>query len=93
MRWIAHDRGKVRRGKGEPPAGDIYMVDEKGSAALVGGRLYIDGRPAPPGMHRLDLGDVVLPVEVVEEDGPHGKKHRRARRLKTKPKEGRARAS
>lgn len=88
MRWIVHDRGKIRRGKGEPPAeGDVYMVDEKGSAALVGGRLYIDGRLAPPGLHRLDLGDVILPVEVPTT----GK--RVAKRLVAERKEGRGRAS
>lgn len=82
-----HDRGKIRRGKGEPPEGDLFFVDERGSAALVGGRLYIDGRLAPPGLHRLDLGDVILPVEVPTT----GK--RIAKRLAPERKEGRGRAS
>jgi len=90
MRWIMHEHGKIRRGNGEPPAeGDVYMVDEKGSAALVGGRLYIDGRLAPPGLHRLDLGDVILPVEVTEAKG----RQRKAKRLVAERKEGRDRAS
>jgi hypothetical protein len=66
MRWIQHNQGHIKRGDTDLPEGDAFFVDEKGSRALVNGKLYIDGKPAPPGRHDIRLKDGVLPIDVDE---------------------------
>jgi hypothetical protein len=65
MRWIQHSNKKIYRGDTSIPDGDAFFVDEKGSMALVKGRLYIDGKPAITGRHTITFGNGdVLPVDV-----------------------------
>jgi hypothetical protein len=64
LRWIQHDKNKINRGDTEVPEGNAFFVDEKGSAALVDGKLYIDGKPAYPGRHDIQLKDGILPIDV-----------------------------
>lgn len=69
MRWIKHDKqtGKIGRGDAIPPdGGDLYMVDEQGSMALVGGVLYINGKISANGTHTAKFKDKDLEFNVVD---------------------------
>lgn len=78
MRLIHHDdQGHITRSEDTPVGGGVlHFVDERGSAAIVGGQLYIDGQPAAQGQHRLTLrdGDLIVDVDV------HGKAAHRIER-------------
>ena len=69
MRWIKHTPKKVTRGETTPPTGDVHFVDDKGSKALVGGKLYIDGKQAGAGRYEIQVGTRKIPVTVE----PNGK--------------------
>lgn len=78
MRLIEHDKGQIKRSADAPQSsgGVLHFVDEQGSAAIVGGQLYIDGQPAAQGQHRLTLrdGDLIIDVDA------HGKAAHRVER-------------
>lgn len=77
MRWIQKSGDKIERGEVAAPDGDLFFVDEKGSRALVGGVLYIDGKPAPLGLHTISLQD-----EDIEIDADVGGKVKTEKRAK-----------
>ncbi len=65
MRWIKHNDGKIEKGDGVPGDGDAFFVGENGSMALVNGKLYIDGKQALKGEHKIKLKDgTELPITV-----------------------------
>lgn len=68
MHWIQIDRtkGTLTRGQANPPDADtLYFVDRTGCHALMGGVLFKDGKPAPPGTHTLTFDDgSTLPFTV-----------------------------
>ncbi len=67
MRVIEHGPSQIKRSEDAPVGeGVLHFVDERGSAAIVDGRLYIDGQPAPAGQHRMHMadGDVVVTVST-----------------------------
>lgn len=68
MRWIKHNKNKIERGEVAAPDGDLFFVDETGSRALVGGVLYIDGKPAPVGAHIISLKDEDISIDA-DKDG------------------------
>lgn len=74
MRTIQRVGDQIKRidDGGIPDTGqDQYFVDEAGSAAIVGGRLYINGQPARPGVHPIGVAGKVH-IEVL----PNGRARR-----------------
>ena len=64
MKWIHATNSTLSRGTTTPPAGNVYFVDTDGSAALINGKLYINGKLAPQGRHEIALGNITLPIDV-----------------------------
>lgn len=89
MRWIQQGGGKANRGKGTPPDGDVHFVDEQGSKAIVGGRLYIDGQLAAAGSYEIALPDLP-PDQVLTVDVDAKGKAAKKINAKTKPPKGAA---
>lgn len=64
MRWIKQNGDKIERGENIPPDGDAYFVDEQGSAAIVGGTLYVDGKKSQNSSHSMKFKDGNLDLAI-----------------------------
>lgn len=74
MRWIQHDKDKIKRNDSSPPDGDLHFVDEKSSMAIVDGVLYINGKKASQGKHNITLKNHDLELDIDKKGKVKGKK-------------------
>lgn len=69
MRWVQHGKDKISRGEVAAPEGDLFFVDGQGSRAVVGGVLYVDGKRAVKGDHKVNLKDEDVTLTVDSKGG------------------------